>query len=209
MVSYDPAVGAFTVLVWNMGLGFRRKNATENWRPLIELMDEHVADVVLLNEAGVPLPKLPEDIDALYEPTGTTGRDLRRDGKPVPRRWATAVVSTRGRPIEPVAAQAKGRYGRRPNIPFEPSRPGSWAAGVVEADSLGRITCVSLYGLLEEISDASVPRSLSDISPIFTDPDYAQLVLVGGDLNTSTQWRDRGPCEGRGCPPAVRGLRTH
>jgi hypothetical protein len=61
---------------------------------------------------------------------------------------------------------------------------------VVEADSLGRITCVSLYGLLEELSDASVHRSLSDISPIFTDPDYAQLMLVGGDLNTSTQWRD-------------------
>jgi hypothetical protein len=89
-----------------------------------------------------------------------------------------------------VAARAKGRYGRRPIIPFEPSRPGSWVAGVVEDVSLGRITYVALYGLLEELSDASVHRSLSDISPILSDPDYRRLVLIGGDLNTSTQWLD-------------------
>lgn len=41
---------------------------------------------------------------------------------------------------------------------------------------------------MDELSDASVHRSLSDISPIFTDPNYKEFVLVGGDLNTSTQW---------------------
>ena len=31
-------------------------------------------------------------------------------------------------------------------------------------------------------------RSLSEISPLFSDPRYGELLLLGGDLNTSTQW---------------------
>jgi hypothetical protein len=78
-------VSAFTVVVWNMGLGSPpRKRAAKNWRRLLELMKERSADVVLLNEASVPVP---DGVDALYEPTGTKGRDLRRDGQPVSRRW--------------------------------------------------------------------------------------------------------------------------
>jgi hypothetical protein len=42
--------------------------------------------------------------------------------------------------------------------------------------------------LLDELSDASVHRSLSELSPILDDPDYNQLVILGGDLNTGTQW---------------------
>lgn len=71
---------------------------------------------------------------------------------------------------------------------FGPSKPGSWVAGLVEAPGIGPITCVSIYGFMDELSDASVHRSLSDMSPIFTDPDFNRYVLVGGDLNTSTQW---------------------
>lgn len=73
-------------------------------------------------------------------------------------------------------------------MPFQASKPGTWTAGVVETD-FGPVTCVSLYGLMDELSDASVNRSLSDISPIFTDPKYKRHVLVGGDLNTSSQWK--------------------
>ena len=58
----------------------------------------------------------------------------------------------------------------------------------MNAPGIGRVTCVSLYGFMDELSDASVHRSISDISPIFTDPDYKEYVLVGGDLNASTQW---------------------
>ena len=48
------------------------------------------------------------------------------------------------------------------------------------------MTCVSLYGLIEELSDASMHRSLSEISPLFSDPRHNELVLLGGDFNTST-----------------------
>lgn len=34
-------------------------------------------------------------------------------------------------------------------------------------------------------------RALSEISPIFSDPEYSVLVLLGGDFNIST--RARGP----------------
>ena len=33
---------------------------------------------------------------------------------------------------------------------------------------------------------------MSEISPIFSDPVYKDLVLLGGDLNTSTAWPDHG-----------------
>lgn len=176
----------WTVLVWNMGLGsLPRRNPAKNWHRLSKLMEERSVDVALLSEASVPLPS---EFKARYAMRGTKGRDRSRSGEPIPRPWSTAVVSAHKRP-EKVDARAVGSHGRRPNIPFKPSRAGSWMAAVVEAP-IGRVTCVSLYGLLEELSDASVHRSLSEISPIFTDPAYKNLVLLGGDLNTSTAWPD-------------------
>ena len=44
------------------------------------------------------------------------------------------------------------------------------------------VTVVSLYGLLDEKSDASVHRSLSELTPIFEDARYNKLLLLGGDL---------------------------
>lgn len=179
-------MASLTALVWNMGLGSPpRKSATRNWDRLSALMAERMVDVALLNEASVPIP---ESLNAQYEAEGTKGRDTRGDGRPVPRRWSTAVLSNDIQ-LSPVNARATGSRGRRPRIPFEPSRPGSWTAALADTE-LGPVTCVALYGLLEELSDASVHRSLSDISPIFSDPGYKELVLVGGDLNTTTAWRD-------------------
>src|SRR5205807_2056046 len=45
------------------------------------------------------------------------------------------------------------------------------------------ITAVSLYGLMDERSDASVHRSLSELSPIFDHEEYRKHLLLGGDLN--------------------------
>ena len=46
------------------------------------------------------------------------------------------------------------------------------------------MTAISIYGLLDERSDASVHRSLSDVTPILEDPRYNEQLLLGGDLNT-------------------------
>jgi len=53
---------------------------------------------------------------------------------------------------------------------------------------LGPVSAVALYGLMDELSDASVHRSLSELSPVLDDPKYNKQVILGGDLNTGTQW---------------------
>jgi hypothetical protein len=64
--------------VWNMGLGsYPRRNATENWRRLSELMEGRSVDVALLNEASVPIPSW---VKARYSMKGTKGRDRTRSG---------------------------------------------------------------------------------------------------------------------------------
>ena len=50
------------------------------------------------------------------------------------------------------------------------------------------MTAIAVYGLLDERSDASVHRSLSDLTPLFEDSRYNKRVVLGGDLNTWTGW---------------------
>jgi endonuclease/exonuclease/phosphatase family metal-dependent hydrolase len=58
----------------------------------------------------------------------------------------------------------------------------------VDIPGVDRVTAVSLYGLMDELSDASVHRSLSELSAVLDDPAYRRRVLLGGDLNTGTAW---------------------
>ncbi len=139
--------------------------------PALDRLDP---DVCLLNEAVVPPGRV-----AVWSETGTRGRDGKR------RPWSAAVVS-RFPTVAITDARPRWRHGRR-DVPFACSRPGSWAAARVETP-LGPVTAVSLYGLMDELSDASVHRSLSECSPVFDDPRYGDVVFLGGDLNTGTQW---------------------
>jgi hypothetical protein len=85
------------------------------------------------------------------------------------------------------------RRGRTVEVPFENSRPGSWLAAVVSVPDIGEVTGISLYGVMEEKSDASVHRSLSELAPVFDDVRYNKLLLLGGDLNTWTGWEADSP----------------
>lgn len=69
--------------------------------------------------------------------------------------WSTAVLTRRGIPGE-VSPRAVGSHGRRPNVPFRPSKAGSWTAATVDGPGIGLITCVALYGFMDELSDASL-----------------------------------------------------
>lgn len=119
---------------------------------------------------------------ALVEAEGTTGRD----GKPRP--WSTAVVSSWE--VDPILDARPTNYlgHERTRLPFENSRPGSWTAATVHIPGTQPVNFISLYGLLDDLSDASVHRSLSEVSPIFDDPRYKERVVLGGDLNLTTQW---------------------
>lgn len=52
------------------------------------------------------------------------------------------------------------------------------------------VTTIALYGLLDEKSDASVHRSLSELTPLFEDDRYNEHLVLGGDLNTWTGWKE-------------------
>jgi hypothetical protein len=155
----------------------------KTWRRLTELLDHYSVDIALLNEASTTILAGVDDV--LYEPWGTRGRDRKL------RNWSTAVLSRHG-VTEISDARAVSYRGRRPNVRFENSRPGSWTAASVRVPDIGDISCVSLYGLTDELSESSVHRALSDLSPLFSDPRYAERLVLGGDLNSSTQW-EAGP----------------
>jgi hypothetical protein len=152
------------VVVWNMN---HRLNSWDGLRKL----DPEIA---LLTEALVP-----EDVGMLAQGGQRTEG---RDG--FPRAWAAAIVSKQKlRRIQDARAL---RYGKPLDLPFETSRPGTWEAAIVVRDDTEPVTAVCLYGLLDEKSDASVHRSLSELTPVFEDPRYNKLLLLGGDLNIWT-----------------------
>jgi hypothetical protein len=188
-----------------MALGFHSGRSADNWSALSKLMAERSVNVALLNEVSIACleserekARLDGDKDpVVFSEEGTIGRDRDpRTGKPMNRTsWATAVYSPHGpKPITDARALSVG--GRIPDIDFGPRRPGSWTAAQVPLEvltggsSAKQVTCISLYGLIEEITDASMHTSLSEISPLFSDPTHKTLLLLGGDFNTSTAWRN-------------------
>jgi hypothetical protein len=163
------------VVVWNMNF----KRARQNWSKF-EDGGELACDIALLNEAIPPPPRL--GIHVCTEGK-TVGRDDMTHGGKKVREWATAVISSD--PLawpEDVWALPPKYTDRRSKLTV--SRPGSWTAAVVSLSNGERVAVISLYGLLDERSDASVHRSLSDLTPLFEDERYNELLLLGGDLNT-------------------------
>src|SRR5207249_9062109 len=140
-----------------------RKGNPKGWEALRRLD----VDVVLLNEAARPLGGVRGV--KVHGKTKTRGRDYARP-------WSSLIASRQ--PMEPVDARVKG-------VPFQTARPGSWTASVVSipraSGKVERVTAVSLYGLLDEMSDASVHRSLSELAAIFDDCRYNKLILLGRD----------------------------
>ena len=194
------------VLVWNMALmSPGSRNAKRNMAYLSELVMEHGIKIALLNEASVahlravnvaamdqgrPQPYAFSDI-------GIRGRDFWTDRRGVrkPYRragWTSAVMSSLGPSQlgeDDVRARAPARRNPVIDVPFTNSRPGTWIAATAQIGD-ETITCVSLYGLIEELTDASMHRSLSEVSPIFSDPAHKDSVLLGGDLNIGTGLAD-------------------
>lgn len=152
------------VVVWNVANRLEAFDALSSLEP----------DVALLNEASRPPAATGVWLDA------TVGRDGKR------RPWSAAVLSPH--PVAEITDARPSWRGSERNIPFVPSRPGSWIAASVEVAAGMTVTAVSLYGLLDEFSDASVHRSLSEVSPLVDDSRYRAHVLIGGDLNTWSGW---------------------
>jgi exonuclease III len=154
------------IVAWNMA------HRVSSWEALAAL--EY--DAALLSEARVP---------STYRGCAQGGGDT-KGADAFPRPWATAIVSPH-RLTRIEDARAK-RYGRPLTVPFRNSRPGSWEAAVALMPSGEDVTLVSLYGLMDERSDASVHRSLSELSGLLEDERYNKRLVLGGDLNIWTGW---------------------
>jgi hypothetical protein len=195
-------VDQWGVVVWNMSLGSPGpRNAERNMTYLSELMGRYEVSIALLNEANVSQLRAANDAAArdgrpqpfVFSEEGTSGRDFWTDKHGLRKlydrkRYSAAVMSPAGPDLlgeADVRARAPSRRNPVVDIPFSNSRPGTWIAATIRMGAES-VACVSLYGLIEEITDASMHRSLSEISPIFSDPEYNEAVLLGGDFNIST-----------------------
>ena len=159
----------FKAVVWNIA----QKDA--NWRLLGELEELREADAYLLCEAPPP----PDGINAIGRGSTDGLEAALAPELTVKRPWSTAVASPH--PMAEITDARVDRYYRKP-LPFTASRPGTWTAATIGVDGV-ELTAIALYGLLDERSDASVHRSLSELSPIFDHERYGKRLLLGGDLN--------------------------
>jgi hypothetical protein len=195
-------VDPWGVVVWNMGLmSPGSRSAERNMTYLLGLQERYAVRIALLNEASVAHLRAANDAAArdrrpqpfVFSEEGTRGRDFWTDEDGVRKLkdragHSAAVMSPLGPVLlgeDDVRARAPSRRNPLVDIPFSNSRPGTWIAATIRMGKES-VACVSLYGLVEEITDASMHRSLSEISPIFSDPRYKEAVLLGGDFNIST-----------------------
>lgn len=156
------------VVVWNMSHWSRSEEQRQlGWSLLRE---ELKADVALLQETVPPEPYADQTV---YRPIG--GR----------RQWGSAVV---GLTVDVTKVEeAKGRASSGPSSILG-SHPGTVAVASAEVDGKP-MTFVSLYGLIEDgYADTTVNRQLSDLAPLFDDPRHEDRIVLGGDLNITTQW---------------------
>lgn len=185
MALVEESRPTWTALIWNLDEANGPKK--RSW----ELLSGFGADVALLSEARVPA-----DVEAIAHGK-TIGRDCKHERKEDcrGRPWSTAILSRHK--LRPIRDAKASRHGRPLDIPFAPSRPGTWVAASASISEVGDLTVVSLYGLTDEKSDASVHRSLSDLEPIFEDPKYNRRLLLGGDLNIFANPRPDDPVRSR------------
>jgi exonuclease III len=152
------------IVCWNMN-HWQRKPAQRKaaWRFLEELRP----DVALLQET-VP--------DEAIDPARVVYRKSGID-KFCP--WGSALVSYSA-PVEPLT-EIQSRYSKTA-ADLHGTFPGSLAIARIED-----LTLISFYGVISNgYSLTVVHRQLSDLTPLF-DSRFGKRVVLGGDLNISTQ----------------------
>jgi hypothetical protein len=170
----DTRVVEIKVVGWNMN----QRSPNGNWPELRADPDLADADIAILCEAtGIPALAEAHGLKAIGN--GST-KGL---GCPCPepdgcrrRKYSTAIAC----PETKRATDGLVRHVEA--LPLRPSRPGSWVAARVEIGDIA-ISAIALYGLYDEPYVASVRRSLSELAPFLEQKEYAEYLVLGGDLN--------------------------
>jgi endonuclease/exonuclease/phosphatase family metal-dependent hydrolase len=84
-------------------------------------------------------------------------------------------------------ATARSPFSRL-DVPLRGTHPGSVAVAQATLPDHSTLTLISVYGLIDAgYSVTTMHRILSDLTSLFDDRRYSQHLLLGGDLNISTQ----------------------
>jgi endonuclease/exonuclease/phosphatase family metal-dependent hydrolase len=151
---------AFSVTTWNV-------NRRATWWDFFE--QSLRSDIALLQEVGrAPMP------------LGLGGIRKEIDDT---RRWGSAIL-TRHPVVE--LTEVRNSFTKVP-VPLIRSNPGAVVAGLIELPDEEPVVAVSLYGVFDDgYTVTSVHRALSDLTPLM-DGKLRHRVVVGGDLNCSSQ----------------------
>jgi endonuclease/exonuclease/phosphatase family metal-dependent hydrolase len=157
-----------SILTWNMDNWKKPAKQVEAWSRLESRLDP---DIVLLQEA-VPIPGIDSD-KYVYEEIGER------------RRFGSMVVAPRSA-IEPLRTVV--RYGRTYEL-YRSHIDAERGSGVVvsRVETGGpEMVAISVYGVLDGLVAPVVLRQVADLLPMF-DTKYRRMVVLGGDLNLTTQ----------------------
>lgn len=155
----------FRIVSWNMNHWQNKAKSEQAWAYLDALQP----DIAILQECVPPLGR-----NVVYKQGGISRS----------RQWGSAVVS-HGSKIKEIQS-VKSRYSAK-QIALLQTHPGCVAIAEVYPKNIDPITVVSVYGLIDRgYAITTVHRILSDLTPLIDSPLGKRLVL-GGDLNLSTQ----------------------
>ncbi|MEZ5171346.1 MAG: hypothetical protein R3A49_11435 [Acidimicrobiia bacterium] len=153
------------LIIWNM----HHWRQPADTRPKAWEWLKQNADVALVQEASPPDELRSESFQPIHDTQD----------------WGSGVIGF-GIEVE-VIAQARGRANKRDSDLLQ-TWPGSVAVGRVDVGGR-RITLVSAYGVIDNgYAVTTVNRILTDLVPLFDEPSLGKYVILGGDLNITTQW---------------------
>ncbi len=159
---------SFKIATWNMNHWLRGVDERRAARMFLEAQVR--PDVALLQET-VP--------DSAWDRVV-----YREGGIDKKRQWGSAIVSFGSKLTE--IRKIKSRYSRSESSLVN-TLPGVMVVAGVHMSDAKPITVVSMYGLIDNgYAITTVNRLLSDLTPLF-DTRRADRIVVGGDLNCSTQ----------------------
>ena len=164
-----PVERSFSVGTWNM----------DHWKRTLQqrkdawnyLKSNRKADVMLLQESVAP-SDIPRNRSVHREIAGR-------------RPWGSSVVALAD-DLESVEIDAVGtRYGPT-RFSMLGSLPGSVIVARIHVPVVGPITCVSVYGAMDDgYVQTRMFRVIADLIPLF-DSDDGRRVILGGDFNVTT-----------------------
>jgi hypothetical protein len=120
------------------------------------------------------------------------------------RRFGTGVVSLKGHRIEEITT---ARSYEEPHRAFSllGTFPGSVAIARIHPPDVLPIVLVSVYSVIDVYSSTTLLRQVADLVPLFDSVD-GERVILGGDLNVSTQAPDDESVRDRAALGAVESL---